>query len=63
MTDSYQYSSVDPTAPGGSIVTNFEFGVTLASVLSANDTVFLNYRNLTQNGVNGTINYSVSYGA
>jgi hypothetical protein len=63
LTDSYQYSSVDPAAPGGSIVTNFEFGVTLASVISANDTVFLNYRNLTQNGVNGTINYSVSYGA
>ena len=63
LTDSYQYSSIDPTAPGGSIVTNFEFGVAFASVISANDTVFLNYRYLTQSGVNGTINYSVSYGA
>jgi hypothetical protein len=62
LTDSYQYSSVDPTAPGGPIVTNFEFGVAFASVASSNDTLFLSYRYLTQNGVNGTINYSVSYG-
>lgn len=70
ITDDYFYSSESPTAPGGALMTNFEFSVDLRnntgwddSTLGENpETLVLYYMNPLLNGQTGTISYSVSYG-
>lgn len=64
LTDSYNYSASSPTAPGGALMTNFEFSVSLKDndEDSGIDTVVLYYQNPVATGVEGTISYSVAYG-
>jgi hypothetical protein len=70
LTDEYFYSAESPTAPGGALMTNFEFSVDLRnntgwddSTLGVNpETLVLYYMNPLLNGQTGTISYSVSYG-
>ena len=42
--DEYTYSSISPSAPGGALMTNFEFGVTVENISSI-PTLVLRYRN------------------
>lgn len=64
LTDSYNYSASSQTAPGGALMTNFEFSVSLKDndEDSGIDTVVLYYRNPVATGIEGTISYSVAYG-
>lgn len=70
LTDDYFYSAESPTAPGGALMTNFEFSVDVRnntgwddSTLGNNpETLVLYYMNPLINGQTGTISYSVSYG-
>jgi len=68
ISDNYVYSPSSPTSPGGSFMTNFEFGVELRnnSLLddsSANlDTILLAYRNPSGSSVTGFVSYSITYG-
>jgi hypothetical protein len=70
ITDEYFYTAESPTAPGGALMTNFEFSVDLRnntgwddSTLGDNpETLVLYYMNPLQDGQTGTISYSVSYG-
>lgn len=61
--DEYIYSSLSPTAPGGALMTNFEFSAAIETVASK-PTVVLNYKNPIDdgNGTVGTISYSLTYG-
>lgn len=62
--DNYTYPSASATAPGGALMTNFEFTVDLKNNNSDSgvDTLVLYYRNPLGDGATGTISYSVSYG-
>lgn len=62
ITDEYQYSSETTTHPGGTMMTEFEFLVSLADndEDSGIDTLVLSYRN--RNGTDGTLSYNISYG-
>lgn len=70
ITDDYFYSAESSTAPGGALMTNFQFSVDLRnntgwddSTLGDNpETLVLYYMNPLLNGQTGTISYSVSYG-
>ena len=59
--DEYTYSSISPSAPGGALMTNFEFGVTVET-LNSIPTLALRYRNPIDTGSLGTISYSITYG-
>jgi hypothetical protein len=59
--DEYTYSSISPSAPGGALMTNFEFGVTVET-LNSIPTVALRYRNPIDTGSIGSISYSITYG-
>jgi hypothetical protein len=59
--DEYIYSSTSPSAPGGALMTNFEFGVTVET-LNLIPTIALRYRNPIDTGSLGTISYSITYG-
>ena len=59
--DEYIYSSTSPSAPGGALMTNFEFGVTVET-LNSIPTIALRYRNPIDTGSLGTISYSIIYG-
>ena len=59
--DEYIYSSTSPSAPGGALMTNFEFGVTVET-LNSTPTIALRYRNPIDTGSLGTISYSITYG-
>lgn len=59
--DEYTYSSISPTAPGGALTTNFEFGVT-AETIGAIPTLVLRYRNPIATGSLGSVTYSITYG-
>lgn len=69
FTDTYSYSSSDPSAPGGVLMTNFQFDVSLISLndtddstLGSNaDTILLAYSNPLP-AANGTISFTVNYG-
>lgn len=72
LTDSYQYSPSQITDPGGLVMTNFEFGVSLLDNDDEPqvDTVLLSYQNpLSSNNDStvdfstGTITFDVEYGA
>ena len=64
ITDSYQYSPLTPTSPGGSLMTNFEFFAELKDndADSGIETILLSYRNPLSGGATGSISYSISYG-
>ena len=59
--DEYTYSPTSPSAPGGALTTNFEFGVTVET-LNSIPTLALRYRNPIDTGSVGTISYSITYG-
>jgi hypothetical protein len=59
--DDYTYSSISPSAPGGALMTNFEFGATIET-LNSIPTLALRYRNPIDTGSLGTISYSITYG-
>jgi Pectate lyase superfamily protein/Major tropism determinant N-terminal domain len=59
--DEYTYSSISPSAPGGALMTNFEFGATVET-LNSISTIALRYRNPIDTGSLGTISYSITYG-
>jgi hypothetical protein len=64
ISDHYQYSSSSTTAPGGPLMTNFEF----RAILSDNDldsgieSIVLQYKNPVISGSLGDITLDVSYG-
>jgi hypothetical protein len=64
ITDSYQYSGLTVSSPGGFIMTNFEFEADLLDndQDSGIDTVLISYRNSTLTGREGKITFDVSYG-
>ena len=70
ITDSYTYSPQLITSPGGPLMTNFEFTVSLSSnrigddsTLGPNlDTVVLSYKNPLATGQTGNISFDVAYG-
>ena len=65
ITDEFQYSSSLITSPGGTLMTNFQFGVSLKDNDSNGsvDTVLLSYENPSTNIADtGTISYQISYG-
>lgn len=64
ISDHYEYSASSPTAPGGALMTNFEFGVELKDndLDSGTETLVLYYRNPLSDGATGTISYNISYG-
>jgi hypothetical protein len=65
VSDNYVYSPPTPTSPGGSLMYNFEFSADVVDFDEDSnvETIILKYRNPALNGANGTISYSVSYGA
>lgn len=64
LQDNFDYSAASSTAPGGALMTNFEFSAELKSNdgTSGIDTMVLYYMNPLSDGSVGTISYSVSYG-
>jgi hypothetical protein len=64
LSDNYQYSASTITAPGGALMTNFEFAVELRDndADSGVETLVLYYKNPLATGATGTISYSVAYG-
>lgn len=64
ITDSYQYSPSTTQAPGGTLMTNFEFSAELRDNDSDSgiETILLRYRNPVNTGEDGFITYSVAYG-
>lgn len=64
IADHYEYSALTPSAPGGAIMTNFEFSVELRDndADSGIETVVLYYRNPLATGSSGNVSYSISYG-
>jgi hypothetical protein len=64
IADHYGYSALTPSAPGGALMTNFEFSVELRDndLDSGIETVVLYYRNPLSVGFPGHITYSISYG-
>lgn len=64
ITDSYQYSPSTTQAPGGTLMTNFEFRAELRDNDSDSgiETILLQYRNPVNTGEDGYITYSVAYG-
>jgi len=64
LQDNFDYSAASATAPGGALMTNFEFSAELKSNdgTSGIDTMVLYYMNPLSAGELGTISYSVSYG-
>lgn len=65
ITDEFQYSSSLITSPGGTLMTNFQFGVSLKDNDSNGsvDTILLSYENPSTNPADtGTISYQISYG-
>lgn len=64
LTDSFSYSSNSITAPGGALMTDFEFDARLKDndTSDGNDTVVLYYRNLTSYLTSGTFSYSIVQG-
>lgn len=58
LTDNYSYSAPSYTAPGGPLMTNFEFTIDTDS----SDTMRLLYKNPLGTGQTGTISYDVVYG-
>lgn len=59
--DEYTYSSISPSAPGGALMTGFEFS-TVVETVANKPTVVLNYQNPIDTGAIGTISYSLTYG-
>lgn len=59
--DEYTYSPTSPSAPGGALTTNFEFGITVET-LNSIPTLALRYRNPIDTGSLGNISYSITYG-
>jgi hypothetical protein len=65
ITDEFQYSSSLISSPGGTLMTNFQFGVSLKDNDSNGsvDTILLSYENPSTNIADtGTISYQISYG-
>jgi hypothetical protein len=64
ITDSYSYSAGSITAPGGALMTDFEFDARLKDNNSeeGKDTVVLYYRNLTSYSTSGTLAYTIVQG-
>jgi hypothetical protein len=64
LTDSFSYSSNSITAPGGALMTDFEFDARLKDndTSDGNDTVVLYYRNLTSYLTSGTFSYTIVQG-
>jgi hypothetical protein len=69
IADSFSYSPSYLTSPGGSTMSNFEFGVSKISntVLDDStaqviDTLMLTYKNPLATGTTGSISYDVAYG-
>ena len=64
LSDNYEYSDNSSTSPGGVIMTNFEFDVSLADndADSGTDTIVLSYKNPIATGSNGVISLGVTYG-
>jgi hypothetical protein len=69
ITDSFAYSPNTLISPGGSTMTNFEFGVSKSSntvlddsTAAVIDTVMLTYKNPLATGITGSISYDVAYG-
>jgi hypothetical protein len=69
ITDSFAYSPNIILSPGGSTMTNFEFGVSKSSNTALDDstaavidTVMLTYKNPLATGIAGSISYDVAYG-
>lgn len=70
LTDDFQYSPSLITSPGGALMTNFQFNVSLTSnrtdddsTLGSNaDTIVLSYKNPVLGGTTGTISFDVTYG-
>lgn len=69
LTDNFTYSPESPYTPGGSIMTDFEFGVEAIDVANTDpnrfndsgiDTIVLSYRN--SGGPTGILTYNISYG-
>lgn len=62
--DNFDFSAASISAPGGALMTNFEFSAELKSNdgTSGIDTMVLYYMNPLADGSTGTISYSVSYG-
>jgi hypothetical protein len=69
ITDNFTYSPNTLTSPGGSTMTNFEFGVSKSSntvlddsTAAVIDTVMLTYKNPLAIGIAGSMSYDVAYG-
>ena len=69
ITDSFAYSPNTLISPGGSTMTNFEFGVSKSSntvlddsTAAVIDTVMLTYKNPLATGITGSVSYDVAYG-
>jgi len=65
ITDEFQYSSSLISSPGGTLMTDFQFGVSLKDNDSngSTDTILLSYENPSTNIADtGTISYQISYG-
>jgi len=64
ISDNYFYSAATITSPGGPLMINFEFSVSLRDndLDSVFETLVLSYKNPIATGETGTISYSVSYG-
>lgn len=62
--DNYSYSDVNPSSPGGVVMTNFEFSAALRDndADSGIETIVLYYKNPIATGATGTISFDVSYG-
>lgn len=70
LSDNFQYSPSLTTSPGGSLMTDFQFNVSLTSnrvdddsTLGSNaDTIVLSYKNPVIGGTTGSISFDVTYG-
>lgn len=65
ITDEFQYSPSFVSSTGGSLMTNFQFGISLKDNDSDTlpDTILLSYENpSTSNDDRGTISYNITYG-
>lgn len=69
ITDNFTYSPNFLISPGGSLMTNFEFGVAKTSnttledsTAAVVDTIVLSYKNPLATGATGSISFDVAYG-